>query len=105
MAPEREARGKCPWGAISERHYQSGTAAVKRYSPIASLAALSERHWHSQISGIFAERTRLVGTASSTFRHVRIPYSPKPPCHPTEYCEIATGAKRPRNDKPESLAP
>ena len=29
-----------------------------------------------------------------------VTFSPGPSCYPTVYCEIATGAKRPRNDKP-----
>ena len=35
--------------AISGRHSQIVQAAVKTYRPIASVAALSERHWQLQI--------------------------------------------------------
>ena len=78
---------------------------LKRCAPIASVAALSERHAGWQCCGIdslargslnchceeAAGRRGNLGKA--------VTFSPKVSCYPPRFCEIATGAKRPRNDK------
>ena len=90
--------------AISGRHSQSVQAAVKTYRPIASVAALTERlvqgystaqgHWctarHPDVSLRGAKRRgNLAGPGWITGQLRRIRKLVR---------EIATGAKRPRND-------
>ena len=49
MAPDLSLRGRFAPVAISGRHLQSVQGVDKTHGPIASVAALSERHWQSQI--------------------------------------------------------
>ena len=48
-APDLSLRGRFAPVAISGRHLQSVQGVDKTHGPIASVAALSERHWQSQI--------------------------------------------------------
>ena len=48
-APDLSLRGRFAPVAISGRHLQSVQSVDKTHGPIASVAALSERHWQSQI--------------------------------------------------------
>ena len=96
--------------AISGRHSQIVQAAVKTYRPIASVAALTERlvqgystaqgHWctarHPDVSLRGAKRRGNLAVPGRITGHSRR----KRNC----LHEIATGAKRPRNDKSGAIA-
>ena len=71
---------------------------LKRHAPIASVAAVSDRHWQSQIwrhswrtynalKFVIARPRRGRGNLTH-----QTPNSPRPACCPTGFCEIATSA-------------
>ena len=113
--------------AISGGHCRPVPAAEKTYRPIVSVAALTaqplaalppygcgvpftggERHagWHYL-------RHKFIGARppSLSFRGAKrrgnllqpVTFSPRPTCYSTWYCEIATSAAPPRNDKSGSF--
>ena len=100
-------------GALRPWQSREGSAVsyrlpLKWYAPIASVAALSERHagWHYL-------RHKFIGARppSLSFRGAKrrgnllqpVTFSPRPTCYSTWYCEIATSAAPPRNDKSGSF--
>ena len=121
-------------GALRPWQSREGSAVsyrlpLKWHAPIASVAALTaqplaalppygcgvpftggERHagWHYL-------RHKFIGARppSLSFRGAKrrgnllqpVTFSPRPTCYSTWYCEIATSAAPPRNDKPGSLEP
>ena len=113
--------------AISGRHCRPVPAAEKTYRPLASVAALTaqplaalppygcgvpftggDRHagWHYL-------RHKFIGARlpNLSFRGAKrrgnllqsVTFSPRPTCYSTWYCEIATSAAPPRNDKSGSF--
>ena len=95
-------------GALRPWQSREGSAVsyrlpLKWHAPIASVAALSERHagWHYL-------RHKFIGARppSLSFRGAKrrgnllqpVTFSPRPTCYSTWYCEIATSAAPPRND-------
>ena len=100
---------KGPWQS-REGSAVSYRLPLKWHAPIASVAALSERHagWHYL-------RHKFIGARppSLSFRGAKrrgnllqpVTFSPRPTCYSTWYCEIATSAAPPRNDKSGGLEP
>ena len=96
------ARSEATWQS-REGSAVSYRLPLKWHAPIASVAALSERHagWHYL-------RHKFIGARlpSLSFRGAKrrgnllqpVTFSPRPTCYSTWYCEIATSAAPPRND-------
>ena len=91
-----------PWQS-REGATSSYRASIITYKPIASVAALSERHggWQYLRHEFYGARF-----PSLSFRGAKrrgnllqpVTFSPRPTCYSTWYCEIATSAAPPRND-------
>ena len=100
-APDLSLRGRFAPVAITGRHLQSIQGVDKTHGPIASVAALSERHWQSQIwrhswrtynalKFVIARPQRGRGNLGKavTISPMAFPRS----SDPAGYCEIATSA-------------
>ena len=106
--PEREARGSALGVQSREGTCSSYRLTIKTYKPIASVAALTECLAHLQVL-----RYKFIGARppSLSFRGAKrrgnllqsVTFSPRPTCYSTWYCEIATSAAPPRNDKSGSF--
>ena len=95
--PEREARGSALGVQSREGSAVSYRLPLKWHAPIASVAAVSERHagWHYL-------RHKFIGARppSLSFRGAKrrgnllqpVTFSPRPTCYSTWYCEIAASA-------------
>ena len=97
---------------ISVRHCQFVQGSDKTYKPIASVAALSERHtgWQYTLHCFYGARSPdlslrgPIGAVAISCNSLR--FRRWLSCAPDGYCEIATsGFCPPRNDKFESLTP
>ena len=97
---------------ISVRHCQFVQGSDKTYKPIASVAALRERHtgWQYTLHCFYGARSPdlslrgPIGAVAISCNSLR--FRRWLSCAPDGYCEIATsGFRPPRNDKPVCLTP
>ena len=98
--------------AILGRHCRPVQAVEETYTPIASVAALSERHtgWQYTLHCFYGARSPdlslrgPIGAVAISCNSLR--FRRWLSCAPDGYCEIATsGFRPPRNDKPVCLTP